>query len=125
MTRIVSVLAATLVCLLGMYGPVRALGPQDRPATPGPASPAGGPQRALLDRYCVGCHNQRAKTAGLMLDAMDVGTVGDHPEAWERGVRKLRGGLMPPSGMPRPDEATRDGFVSWLETELDAAAAAH
>jgi uncharacterized protein DUF1592/uncharacterized protein DUF1588/uncharacterized protein DUF1585/uncharacterized protein DUF1587/uncharacterized protein DUF1595/cytochrome c len=134
MTRIVSILAATSVCLLGAYGYVRAL--PARPDTavtalqvsgsaPRPSSLPNAAQRALLDRYCTGCHNQRVKTAGLMLDTMDVATVGDHAEAWEKVVRKLRGGLMPPSGMARPDEATRESLVSWLETELDTAAATH
>ncbi len=83
------------------------------------------PNRALLDKYCVTCHNQKAKTAGLMLDKMDV----DHPpqaaEVWEKVLRKLKGGMMPPQGMPRPDEAARDAFISSLEASLDKDAAAH
>jgi mono/diheme cytochrome c family protein len=82
------------------------------------------PQRAVLDRYCVTCHNTRLKTANLALDALDVSAVGGHAEEWEKVVRKLRGGLMPPAGRPRPDQATQDGLIAWLENELDAAAAA-
>ena len=86
--------------------------------------PAASGQRALLDKYCVTCHNQRAKTAGLMLDGLDLGRIGEGAEAWEKVVRKLRGGMMPPLGLPRPDKATLDSFTSWLETSLDRAAAA-
>ena len=75
-------------------------------------------------RYCVACHNGRLLTAGLALDDVDLTRVGDHAELWENVVRKLRAGLMPPAGRPRPDEATYDRVATWLETELDAAAAA-
>jgi len=88
-----------------------------------PTASAPSPQRALLDRYCVTCHNQRLKTGGLTLDAMDVADVGAAPEVWEKVVQKLRGGMMPPSGRPRPDPEAYEGFRSWLENSLDAAAA--
>ena len=83
------------------------------------------PHRAVLDRYCVGCHNERTLTAGLRLDTAhaDLREVGTQAEVWERVVRKLRAGLMPPAGRPRPDDATYDSLASWLESELDAAAA--
>ena len=87
------------------------------------------PQRALLDRYCVGCHSERAKAAGqeparkITLDDLDVEHVGEHAEVWERVVRKLRAGMMPPAGARRPDKAAYTGFVTWLEGELDKAAA--
>ena len=80
-------------------------------------------QRALVNQYCVACHNERLKTSGLALDAVNIGEVGEDPEIWESVVRKLRGGLMPPVGRPRPDQATYEGFASWLETELDRVAA--
>ena len=79
--------------------------------------------RGLLDRYCVTCHNQGLKTAGLTLDTMDVGTVAAQAEVWEKVVRKLRAGLMPPAGRPRPDPRAYDELASWLETRLDQAAA--
>jgi mono/diheme cytochrome c family protein len=82
-------------------------------------------QRALLDKYCVSCHNERLKTAGLMLDQMDLGQVGEHGEVWEKVVRKLRGSAMPPAGAPRPEKAAHDGLVAWLEAHLDGAAAAN
>src|SRR5262252_7891307 len=97
--------------------------PQTTPSTPPSA------QRALVDRYCVGCHNQRGKAAGqeparkITLDDADITHVSDHPEVWERVVRKMRAGMMPPAGARRPDKATYDGFITWLEGELDRNAA--
>ncbi|MBI3895964.1 MAG: DUF1592 domain-containing protein [Acidobacteria bacterium] len=82
------------------------------------------PQRALLNRYCVTCHNEKLKTAGLMLDKMDVEKVAEGAPVWEKVIRKLRAGQMPPAGMPRPDKATYDSFATYLETELDSAAEA-
>jgi hypothetical protein len=93
-----------------------------------PAPPPVSPQRALLNQYCVGCHNQRAKTAGqeaarkLTLDDLDVAKVSEHAEAWEMVVRKMRAGMMPPASARRPDKATYNGFITWLETELDRGA---
>src|SRR5437870_5416135 len=60
------------------------------------------PQRALIDQYCVTCHNDRTKTANLSLQQLDLTTVGDHPELWEKVVRKLRAGVMPPPDVKRP-----------------------
>jgi hypothetical protein len=76
-------------------------------------------QRALLDRYCVTCHNERVKTANLSLQGLDLATVGDHPELWEKVVRKLRAGVMPPPDVPRPGLAEYEGLRNWLEAELD------
>jgi hypothetical protein len=63
------------------------------------ASQAVSPQRMLVDKYCVSCHNQKAKMAGLMLDKMDLNHVPQNAEVWEKVIRKLRGGMMPPLGM--------------------------
>jgi hypothetical protein len=78
----------------------------------------------MLDHYCVTCHNQKAKTAGITFDTMDLSQVGKDAAVWERAVRKMRGGMMPPPGMPRPDPATVNSFVTFLETSLDQAALA-
>ena len=88
------------------------------------ASSEAEPVRAVLNRYCVACHNQRLQTAGLALDTMDAARVGDHPAAWEQVVRKLRTGAMPPVGRPRPDPAAYVAVASTLETALDRVAAA-
>lgn len=82
------------------------------------------PQRALIDQYCVSCHNEKTKAGGLALDAMDMTRAGENPEVWEKVVRKLRARMMPPAGRPRPDEAGYDSLVASLETSLDRAAAA-
>ncbi len=73
---------------------------------------------------CVTCHNERVKTAGLVLENLDLTQVPQHADVWEKVVRKLRSGMMPPQGSPRPDAATTDSLASWLETTLDRAAAA-
>src|SRR6266849_3999933 len=80
-------------------------------------------QRAVLDQYCVTCHNQKLKTAGLMLDQLDL-THADNADTWEKVVRKLRAGMMPPAGMPRPNAAAYEALTVALENELDRAAAA-
>src|SRR5579862_5234156 len=82
-------------------------------------------QRAVFSRYCVTCHNDKLKTAGLMLDGMDVARVGDKPAAWEKVLQKLRAGSMPPAGLARPDRTTYESLIRYLETELDHAAAAN
>src|SRR4029453_2482976 len=87
-----------------------------------PAQPASA--RALFDTYCVPCHNQRTKVAGLMLDIADVNDPARNAELLEKAVRKLRGGLMPPPGARRPDQASVDAVVGALEGALDQAAAA-
>jgi hypothetical protein len=81
--------------------------------------------RAVLDKYCVTCHNGRLQTAGLELDTVGLSNLGQHAELWEKVVLKLEGREMPPAGRPRPDEATYDGFASWLQASLDAAAVAN
>ena len=83
------------------------------------------PSKAFVDTYCVTCHNQRLKTAGLAIDTLDVTNVAADSPAWEKVVVKLRAGLMPPAGMPRPQPAAIETFTSALETALDRAADAH
>jgi mono/diheme cytochrome c family protein len=80
---------------------------------------------AALNRYCVVCHNAQLRTAGVVLDPTTVGQAGANAELWERVVRQVRSRAMPPSPMPRPDNATYDKIGSFLETSLDRAAAAH
>jgi mono/diheme cytochrome c family protein len=94
------------------------------PQAPRASAPVAAEPRALLDKYCVACHNDRLKTAGLMLDRTDLSQVGSGAEMWEKVLRKLRAGMMPPAGRPRPDKPARDAFVAWLEAEIDRTAAA-
>lgn len=81
-------------------------------------------QQGVLQKYCVSCHNQRTKTAGLAIDALLGAPVAGHAESWEKVVRKLRAGMMPPAGRPRPDAPTVASLRGWIEGELDRAAAA-
>ncbi len=78
-------------------------------------------QRAVLDKYCVTCHNEKLKTAGLALDKTDLDHVDQSAQTWEKVIRKLRTGQMPPVGLPRPDAATYNALATSLETTLDLA----
>src|SRR6185503_20130693 len=85
-------------------------------------SAAGAPESAFLTQYCFGCHNQRAKIAGLALDTLDLSHAGADAETWEKAIKKVRTGMMPPSGARRPDRSALDAFASQLELRLDRAA---
>ena len=76
-------------------------------------------------KYCITCHNEKRKTAGLMIDKLDLQHVGEDAEVWEKVARKFRTQEMPPPGAPRPDKATYTAVTTHLENALDAAAAAH
>ena len=89
-----------------------------------PAGPPPSPQRQVLDRYCAACHNENLKTAGLNLVQADLSKPGAYPELWEKVVRKVRTGVMPPANMAQPSEAERLTLLTFLETSLDAASAA-
>src|SRR6188768_1333743 len=81
-------------------------------------------EKATIDRYCVGCHSDQLKTGGLSLQNSDLAHAPEHAETWEKVIRKLRVGAMPPQGLPR-DQAAIDGLAKYLETSLDKAAAAN
>jgi len=102
-----------------------AVGGQIRPdGSPATAASRGAEQaRNTVDTYCVGCHNGRAKAGGLALDTIPVDAVSEHPDVWEAAVRKLRGRLMPPPGTRQPEQREIDSFITWMEAQLDAAAA--
>ena len=119
-------------------GFLQAAGPQQQAPTAAGAPVS--PQKALLDRYCITCHNgdfvrgtdeprsllvSQLRAVGLALDDVDVDNVAERPDVWEKVVRKLRVGAMPPQPRPRPDKATYDAFRTWLEDELDRAADAN
>src|SRR6185295_19407409 len=94
--------------------------PQTRPAAADVAT-----QRALIDQYCVTCHNAKLKTANLLLDQLDLAHLNDQAEVGEKVVRKLRAGMMPPTGMKRPDAANMNALIVWMENELDRGAVMH
>jgi mono/diheme cytochrome c family protein len=95
----------------------RAVGQTPAPITP--AAAATDPHRALLNTYCVGCHNTRVKTGGLALDGLDLQTAANDAQIWEKALRKLRGRLMPPPGNPQPEQKDIDSFIAWMENNLD------
>lgn len=90
-----------------------------------PPAAAANPNKTLVDRYCVGCHNQRLKTAKLELDTLDIAHPEKDPLTWERAIRKLRGGMMPPPGVPRPPLAEVNSLATYLEDSLDKSGAAN
>src|SRR5262245_32683670 len=75
--------------------------------------------QAMLNTYCISCHNSRAKIGGLALDGLDLQAAADNAEVWEKALRKLRGHLMPPPGSPQPMQKEVDSFVGWMENTLD------
>ena len=79
----------------------------------------------MLQKYCVGCHNNKLKTAGVSLQGLDPAAVADKGELLERVLRKIKTGQMPPAGLPRPDATVKAGFIQSLEGALDAESAAH
>ena len=81
------------------------------------------PHRAMLNTYCVGCHNTRVRTGGIAFDALDLQTASDNAQIWEKALRKLRGRLMPPPGAPQPPQKDIDSFTAWMENQLDSQAA--
>lgn len=81
--------------------------------------------QALVTKYCAGCHNDKARTGNFSLQQLNPAAAGDQPQAWEKVVRKVRAGMMPPSGMPRPDRKDLDAFAGRIEAQLDHAAAQH
>jgi mono/diheme cytochrome c family protein len=114
--------AASVWLLSAGWAVISASTAQEAPAASPNAAVAN--HRAVLDRYCVTCHNQRTKASGLALDGLDVARPSADGQIWEDVVRKLRTRSMPPQGMPRPDEASYNALATWLESELDRAAAA-
>ena len=105
--------------------PAAAPARQAAAAAPAALSADAATQRAVIDKYCVTCHNAKLNTANLKLDQLDLAHLGDNAATGEKVVRKLRAGMMPPAGMPRPDPETRAALIGWMEGELDRSAALH
>ncbi len=82
-------------------------------------------ERVLFTRYCLTCHNDTLAARGTVpvaFEHLDLANIGADAEIWEQVIRKMRAGVMPPAGRPRPDASASERFVSWLETTLDASA---
>ena len=126
LSRAVACVAVAILPAAGHgYSRLQAAAQPPPPAQGLAAAPSEASPRTLLNEYCVTCHNQKLKTAGLMLDAADVQHVGAGAELWESVVKKIRSGAMPPPGRRRPDPKPLDAFVTGLEAALDREAAAH
>ena len=118
--------AAVLVWTASLTSGVpQAAAPQQAGSAAQAAAPAPELQQAVT-KYCAGCHNERTRTAatatGVLLDKVDLSRIAEHSDMWERVIRKMRAGSMPPAGMPRPDARTHEALLTLLETTLDRAA---
>src|SRR6202043_3242222 len=115
---------ATLSLVFAVYG--QPAGQQGPAAVPGANAVAA--QKAILTQYCGTCHSDKAKAANMdsaskiNFDTLDIAHMAKDAEKWELVVRKLRAGMMPPSGIRRPDPATYKGLITWMENELDRTA---
>ena len=114
----------TALCILLIPGAM-ALAQEAKPGSPEQDSLPVAQQRAFLKKYCVTCHSDRLRTAGLSLENVNLGDVAQSGEALEKVVLKLGSGAMPPPSAPKPDKATAHAFLTSLETALDQAATAH
>ena len=124
---IAQLVAPVAIAAAGLALPSIGAGPATAAAAQAAVAPqaaeAEAPSRAILDRYCVTCHNERLLTGGLTLVGLDIADIHGNAEVLEKVVHKLRSGQMPPEGRPRPDQETVDAFAGALETALDRAAA--
>jgi mono/diheme cytochrome c family protein len=113
--------ATAALCLAALGLSVSGQPQAGRPVTNDAAA-----HRAVVETYCVSCHNSRVTTpataSGVVLDRADLNRVADDPAMWEKVIRKLRTGGMPPEGAPRPDRATEDALAGFIEAKLDKAA---
>ena len=129
MTRRVLILTGGVWLACATIVPSAAVRPFDSAQGSQPAAAAqstdSAPYRAIVDQYCVTCHSARLKTGDLVLEKLDMSHVDADAAIWEKVVRKLRAGVMPPQGARHPDEATTHGLIAWLENQLDRGAEAH
>ncbi|HEX3743847.1 MAG TPA: DUF1592 domain-containing protein [Bryobacteraceae bacterium] len=112
-------ISAPVLAFLATLVPLAVLRPQAAAPTPAAHS------RAVINQYCVMCHNSKVRTAGLALDEPDISNPAANARIWEKVIGKLEANSMPPAGMPRPDKATYQMVGAYLETALDHAAAEH
>jgi mono/diheme cytochrome c family protein len=128
-----TVMLFAVTCFIASAGYVTQTAPQVAPAQQAPAAPAAASPApaaapepvAVMQKYCAACHNDRVKAGSLVLSALDVTNLSKDADKWEKVVRKVRTGAMPPAGRPRPDKSSADNLVTWVETELDRAAIEH
>jgi hypothetical protein len=111
----------SLVGLVWLLAAGLSADPQSSQRPSSAARSSAGPSLEFVEQYCVRCHNSQLKTGGLALDTSELARVAEHGEVWEKVIRKLRGGAMPPDGAPRPAAAAAAAFVASLENALDTA----
>jgi mono/diheme cytochrome c family protein len=117
-------------CAVIVLGVLGISGQAPKPAAGGLITTADA-EKAFLTQNCVTCHSLAQKARGfepalrLTIDNLDPAHVEKDPETWEKIVRKVRAGMMPPSGMPRPNPQVFESGIVFLETELDRTAKAH
>ena len=133
-----AVAGLALVSAVYVYGQASApkpAGPKPQPSpsatiqkasvtAPGTATTAAAASRTLR-QYCITCHNDKTRIANFTMEKLDLATAGDHPEEWEKVIRKLRAGVMPPAGIRRPPLGEYEGLRDYLENEIDRKAAGH
>jgi mono/diheme cytochrome c family protein len=117
MKRFISASAVVVLIAFSVVLQIRALGQTSAGKVPAETAP--NQYRAMLDTYCVTCHNTRLKTGGLTLEGLDLAAAPDDAQIWEKALRKLRGHQMPPPGLPQPKQTDVDSFVVWMENTLD------
>ena len=122
-TFALAALASASMIGIGATAVAQGAKPEASAAPPPVAQDQASTYKAMFTRYCVACHNSKALTAGLDLGSVDLNAVPQNAEVLEKVVRKLQGRMMPPPGMPRPDEPTTEAFLAWAQAHLDDAAA--
>src|SRR5688572_22511895 len=118
----VLLLAAMFVLALPLTFSAQQVTPVSGAARPTTAAPNADAQLATVKQYCAGCHNDRAKMAGVSFDGLTAQGITQNPDLFEKAIRKLRGRVMPPPGARQPEPAAVDALVTWLEDSLDRAA---
>ncbi len=111
---------SALVVLIASFVLLRDRASGQTPATAAPAPHRADPNRAMLNTYCVGCHNARLKTGGLVLEGLSTQQVAADAAVGEKVLKKLRGRLMPPPGLPQPPQKDIDAFAAYMENALDS-----
>ena len=120
MRTIVLSAAVAFVLAVGLVEPA---GYAQGTAAPSGAVAGSPSDAALIKTYCATCHNDRTRSGELSLEHADLTDISTHAELWEKVIRKVRAGMMPPAGMPRPEAAAFEAFVIHLETSIDRSAA--
>jgi mono/diheme cytochrome c family protein len=129
MKKLIAGLACVAIILLVSAVSGSTVGQQTQSAPTNADSMAA--QKAIVSQYCITCHSDKAKSAGMdsarkiNFDTLDIAHVEKDPETWELIVRKMRAGMMPPSGLRRPEPVTYKAFITWLENELDRNSTPH